>query len=120
MPTTMRRTKKEKARGDGRIRWRKTGGGSFRMKNGKIIKPNQVFLAHPDDIPEAFRDVIVSVDGDLVEKPEEAPLKSATGFEVRKRSNSSWYDVVEPVSGKPINEKALRQAEAEALLAELG
>ena len=40
---------------DGRILFHKKGGGSFRTVNGRIIKPNQKFRAHPEEIPEAFR-----------------------------------------------------------------
>ncbi len=40
------------------LKWRKVGGGSVRI-NGRIIKPNEVFLAMEDDLPHSFRDVIV-------------------------------------------------------------
>ncbi len=40
------------------LKWRKVGGGSVRI-NGQIIKPNEVFLAMEDDLPDTFRDVIV-------------------------------------------------------------
>ena len=49
----------------GEIRWRKEGGGSFRTKiNGKdrIIKPGETFRALPEEIPLAFRDVVVPLD----------------------------------------------------------
>jgi len=44
------------------LRWRKTGGGTFRMGNGKIIKPNQVFRAAVEDIPKAFQHMIIPLD----------------------------------------------------------
>ena len=90
------------------------------MRSGRIIKPNQTFYAHLDEIPEAFRDVIVPVDG-LPEEEQEITLATATGYEVQERVNTKgWHDVVNLISGKPINEKALRKDEAEKLLAELG
>jgi hypothetical protein len=44
------------------IQWRKTGGGTFRMGKGKIIKPGQTFNAPLSAIPKGFRDTVVPVD----------------------------------------------------------
>lgn len=44
-----------------KLRWIKRGGGSFRMGDGRIIKPNQKFLAALEEIPAGFRDVVVQI-----------------------------------------------------------
>ena len=46
----------------GRIRWKKIGGGSLRFLPNRIIKPGQIFEAYPEEIPKAFRDIVVPVD----------------------------------------------------------
>lgn len=106
----MERTNKVKNE-DGTIRWKKIGGGSFRLGN-RIIKPNQVFSARPDQISEAFRDNIIPVDKlppepkGVVSEPAEFFLKSKGG---------GWYDVVDG-NGKIKNEKSLKKASALELI----
>lgn len=99
-----------------KIRWRKTGGGTFRMANGKIIKPNQVFEATVGEIPQAFRDVIIPL-GDLPQD-DSPPLASVTTYKVEVKTGG-WFNVINAETGKPMNEKGLRKEEAEKLLAEL-
>lgn len=128
------------------IRYRKIGGGSLRWK-GKIIKPNEVFSALPDEIPEAFRRHLVAIDPE----PEEAPFAPVQKLMIRKKEPSGqdygngedspdsapdeetvpdgdyliqpkgvgWFEIVNTASGKVINEKSLRKADAEKLLQEL-
>ncbi len=105
----MQRTKKVPS---GQIRWIKTGGGSFRMANGRIIKPNQTFYAKPEDIPKGFRDLVKPLD-DL---PEEAPIKSITVFEMREHSDGGFFDVVNAKTGKKMNENPLDKETAEIML----
>lgn len=102
---------------DGRIWWRKTGGGTFRMNNGRIIKPNQKFKARPDEIPEGFRDVVVPLDKT---QATEAPLPpiAKPQYSIRQKS-PGWYDVVDDNSGKALNEKGLRPEAAKELIAQL-
>lgn len=96
-------------------RWKKLGNKSFRMANGRIIKPNQIFEATEAEIPKAFRDVVVPVDP----LPQEAPLVVPPGgYQVRSRG-PGWFDVVD-AHGKVVNENALRQADAQKLLEDLG
>lgn len=47
--------------GPKKIRYQKLGGGSLRMLN-RIIKPNQIFSAYPEEIPEAFNRWIKPLD----------------------------------------------------------
>jgi len=46
------------------LKWIKKGGGIYLTKDGKVIKPNEVFHAPLSDIPNAFRDIIVLVEDD--------------------------------------------------------
>jgi hypothetical protein len=100
-----------------KIKWLKKGGGSFRMADGKIIKPNQTFMAAPEEIPVGFRDVVVPLEE--IPEAKEPKILVGSAYKVEKRQNSSWYDVVNSVSDKPINDKALRLEDAKALLKEL-
>lgn len=94
-----------------KIRFKKTSGVLYYQ--GHKIKAGQTFRAFPEDIPESLRDTCVPLD-----PIDETPPKSATKFEIRHKT-AGWYNVVEISSGKPINEKSLRQAEAEKLLEDL-
>jgi hypothetical protein len=102
-----------------RIRWRKIGGGSFRMASGRIIKPNEVFLAFEREIPEAFRDVVIPEEPlpDAAERV--IPAEEATPkYELRSKG-PGWYDVVNVATGEPINERSLRRDEAEKMVESL-
>lgn len=101
------------------IRWKKIGGGSFRMASGKIIKPGQVFTAREDEIPTAFRNVVVPLDVTLVSpveaEPEVVKVAKAEYTVVSRKSSKSWFDVVN-AEGKVLNEKALKKEQAEELV----
>lgn len=110
----MERTKK--------IRWRNKSG-TFRMRNGnKIVKPNEVFKASVDEIPEGFRDVIVPVD----ETPEEVTQNESElpPEEVNKPTYTiqgkagGWYDIVD-ASGNTVNTHSLRYEQANQFKDEL-
>ena len=109
MAKKVKRTKTVK-----RVRWRKVGRGSFRLANRRIIKPNQTFFADPEEIPEAFRDVVVAL-GPLPKEPEIEPVNP--GYVVDRRVGG-WYDVRDKF-GKRVNEKALKRKDAEALVESL-
>ena len=104
------------------ILWKKEGGGSLHLHIAgrlMIIKPGQRFYAKEEEIPPAFRDVIVAVDpvkaAKVQEKREEKIDKSnAPKFELQHRSGK-WWDVVNE-SGKVQNEKALAKEDAQELL----
>ena len=99
------------------IQWRKKGGGSFRMANGRIIKPGQIFKARLDEIPEGFRDVVVPVNAEMFTKvqsvQESSPAVELDYFV--KHISSGWYNVVD-ADDKVQNEKKLRKVDAETLL----
>ncbi len=98
-----------------RIKWKKIGGGTFRMASGKIIKPNQEFMAVPEEIPEAFRDVIRPLE--YVPEPVEVSATTPQTYEIVHRSYG-WYNIIDS-QGKKVNEKSLRKAEAEAMVEQL-
>ena len=101
--------------------WKKIGAGSFRMANLKYIKPGQIFEATEEEIPVAFRDLIVRVDGDAspspveVEKKLDDVAKEASEYTLKARGGGGWYDVVD-INGKVVNEKALKQDAALELI----
>lgn len=55
------------------IRWVKTAG-TLRLRDGRVINAGQEFLAHPDDIPEAFRDTVRPVKPEELRSLSEPPL----------------------------------------------
>ena len=104
-------------REDGKVRWRKDGGGTFRLARGKIVKPKEIFLAHPDEIPKGFRDTVIALE-DLPEDKSPKPASPGPRFELLSK-NGGWYDVINTESEKPVNDKSLRASEAKELIEEL-
>lgn len=115
----MKRTSnKEKEVRNGEMMWVKEGGGSsILIINGvkRMIKSGQKFAACPDEIPEAFRDVIVPLDGMKVEPPTLEAVKSEYSLQ---HKSGGWYDVVDH-SGKVVSENSLRKEDALALIEKL-
>ena len=115
----MKRTKGKaivKVENTGKIRYRKLGRGSLRFR-GQIIKPNQVFEAHPWDIPPAFSDVVVPID-----KVSGAPVRSKikpVEYKLKARASGGWFDIVNAKTGKQMNEKALKRSDALKLVDKL-
>jgi hypothetical protein len=110
--------------------YKKIGGGSLRFKN-RIIKRNEVFTAEPHEIPEAFEDTIIEVDkkptrtraSKVSEKqPEKQPEPEAEEkpavYTKQERENKGWFDVMGE-DGKAVNEKGLRETEADELIEQL-
>lgn len=98
-----------------KVKFRKIGGGSFRMANGKIIKPGQVFEAFPEQIPGAFRDVVVPLEPELEDPPVEV---TPPGYEIVKSPEKGKWNVVN-AQGKAINENPLSREDADVLVKEL-
>lgn len=107
----------------GAIRWKKEGGGSFTAYIGgkkKMIKPGQVFVARLDEIPEAFRDTIVPVDGvelEVAKKAEDSVDVAKLTYTISPKGGN-WFNVLD-AEGKQVNEKSLRRLEAEELVRSL-
>lgn len=107
----------------GVVLWVKTGGGSFVADiNGRrrTIKPGQQFSARLEDIPEAFRDTVVPVDGAelKVAEAEVEPVDVAKLEYTISPRGGNWFDVLDS-NGKQVNEKSLRKDAAEELISSL-
>ncbi len=101
----------------GMIRWIKKGGGTF-ILNNRIIKENQPFDARLEDIPKAFRDIVVRLDREVKEVLPVAPAQPSKVEYFIKHRGSGYYNVVDS-NDKLQNEKALRKDVAEALIVSL-
>ena len=124
----MQRSKKKKRR------YKQTGGGTFHLNTGKIVKPQEEFKAYPHEIPKAFRDTIVCLEeeGDEdegfesvseyalepVDEPEQKESADEVEYKIEPKS-PGWYNVIEVHSGKALNDKSLRKDEAEKLIEKL-
>ncbi|MBU0973852.1 MAG: hypothetical protein KKC20_24655 [Proteobacteria bacterium] len=111
----MKRVEKE----TGVLKWRKEGGGSLRF-GGRIIKPNEVFEARAEEIPNNFKDCIVclSSKGEIFEIEEAVeeiiPVQYSLQKNEEKKSPTGAYlwDIVDE-KGKVINETPMTKKEAE-------
>lgn len=110
--------KRQAVDNDGKIRFKKLGGGSLRF-GGRIIKPNEVFRAYPDDIPKGFRDIVVPLDKVPLSKEEEPIDVVKVDYELRARGAGGWYDIFNKITDKKVNDRALKRDAAEKLLTEL-
>ena len=110
----MKRTKKVE-KDTGKVWFVKTGRGSFRFR-GKIIKPNQKFLAYPGDIPPSFMDVVIPLDKKAAKlvRPKVGPVE----YKLEPRGGN-WFNIVNAKTGKRMNEKGLRRVEALKLVEKL-
>lgn len=104
---------------EGQIKWKKTGGGSFKLRN-RFIKPGETFYARPDEIPQSFRDMVVPLGAlpPAVSAPQVKRTKKSV-WEVQPRGKSkSQFDVVNE-AGKKMNEAVMTKEKAEALANDL-
>jgi len=130
----MKRTKKvvkDTTKRDQEItRWVKNGGGTFRLRSGKIVKPNEIFSAPEYEIPVAFRDNIVPVNQKDVEKRKRktAPNKTKPNepkpipvepIAYQVQENDNGFSIIDE-TGKQVTEDFGTREEAEEVLAVLG
>lgn len=94
------------------IRWKKIGNGSF-ILNNRHIKPGQTFMATVEEIPKAFRDVVVPVEG-LPEDPL-LNVKKSSNYSIVEIEGTNTWNIVDG-QGKVLNEKPMIRIEAEKLL----
>jgi hypothetical protein len=108
-----------------KLRWKKLGGGSLRRVPGyPIVKPGQIFEAFLDDISPRFLPTLQCLDAELMAEqvgkrltpaPKETTWKAESKkVTVDKKSVIIW-NVVNSISGKPINEIPLSEADANKL-----
>jgi hypothetical protein len=131
----MERTKVNELPVEGKVRWKKVGGGSFRYSN-KIIKPGQTFWAFPSEIPKSFRDVVIALDGNVVFEEEKAKEKKLEEqikgkkpvYTIQPHGKSLFLvDILQQIGvddkGEPItkvlNEKSLKKEVAEKMVEDL-
>jgi len=93
------------------IRWKKVGHGSF-LFNNRYIKPGQVFTATVEEIPTAFRDLIVPVDK-LPDDPFKKP-KKVVNYSLSQTEDGKW-NIVDKL-GKVFNDSPMELNEAEKVL----
>lgn len=111
----------------GKILYRKTGGGFFRFK-GRFIKSGDTFWAFPHEIPKAFEDTLIELDTTHVEdlpnqedeNKEDAELQkeaieNLVTYTKEKAPGVGWYNVVDS-TGKKVNEKSLREKDADEMV----
>ncbi len=94
------------------IRWKKIGNGSF-IHNNRYIKPGQIFTATVEEIPTAFRDLIIP----LEKLPEDKLLsaKKSSNYTLVEIEGTNTWNIVDS-QGKIFNEKPMARLEAEKLL----
>lgn len=93
---------------------------------GRIIKPGQRgWRAWPEEIPEGFRDLVQPMDGQDVPSPatteqeEVAKMESTEPTYEKRPKGGGWYDIYRVDTGKKMNEKSVREDEADDLLEQL-
>ena len=107
----------ERLEDDGKIPFKKIGGGCLRW-NRQLIKPGQVVRLNPDEVPKDFLDVLIPLE--KIREKNEPPItinKPEYSMKLRGKSKS-LYDVVD-ASGKVINENALTKEVAGKLISDL-
>lgn len=98
------------------LRWQKIGGGDLHIAN-HILKPNERFWAARESLPQGFLDSIIPL-SELPDKKEEVKMEpNELGYKIKPRGGG-WYDIVDD-NGKQLNEKSMRESEANKILAEL-
>lgn len=100
------------------IRWRKVGGGSFRMGD-TVVNSGEVLVAAKEEIPPAFRMSFVPLEEIPVEEEERILSPVYVVVPSERRPGGGWFEVLEKTSGKIMNENPLRKKKAEALVEEL-
>ena len=99
-------------------KFKKQGGGSFRLSTGRRIKPGQVFDAYPSEIPEGFRDQVKPLGDKTTEEvfKETGIIESKEPGFKKESKGGGWFDVINLKTGKVLNEKSLREEEADKLV----
>jgi hypothetical protein len=111
---------------DGRINYKKVGGGALRWGN-RLIKPGQIIRLKPEEVPENFKDLLIPTEAIREKSAPPIPVaKTEYTLKPRGKSKSLW-DVVTKVGVdadgkdvfKAINEKALSKELGEQLISDL-
>ena len=106
------------------IKWKKIGGGSFRLYSGKIVRKNEVFSAPLHHIPLAFRDTLQPINKEDIEEIEKEIKIGSVSLEGKQHKYTiqpytrGWWNIIDG-NEKVVNEKALRKSDAEKMLKNL-
>lgn len=106
---------------EGQVKFHKEGGGAFAVTidgRRRIIKPGQSFYAHPDEIPAAFRDVVVPVDKSKLEAIEGGTFNALDLDYYAKHHGGGKWAVYNSNDDKQ-NDEWLSKDEAKALVESL-
>lgn len=95
-----------------KCKWKNLSG-TFRLSDGRIIKPNEIFYTDTkDEVPLAFLDSIKLLEGEEIFEPVKTNTYSLVENEV------GLFDVVDK-NGKVVTENPLSEEEAQELLESL-
>jgi hypothetical protein len=104
----------------GKIRWRNDGG-TLRFRKNQIIKPGEKFTAYPDEIPKAFRDVIIAlepiIEGNM--KQEIPANVTRVTYSLKPNDKEDGFFDIYNAKGKKMNEKPLEEEIAKQLIKDL-
>jgi len=100
-----------------KLRYEKQGKGSLHIWDS-IVKPWQVVLCYPEDIPVEYKDCFKCLDDEDLQEAAKKENERFTEIECLYNlveTTRGWYDVVNSSTGKAINEKKLRLVDAQEL-----
>lgn len=92
-------------------RWRKLGGGTHTMRDGTRVKTGEIVCAWEWELTGVL-DLFDCLDPQIVEEEEEE--EELVTLKIVHRGGA-YFDVVNPVTGERINERALKREQAEIL-----
>ncbi len=100
-------------------KWRKLGGGTHTMANGRVIKPGEVFEADERELGGLIGRYFERLEPKPKVEPAPADDTSQVSLEIRHTAGG-WYDVINKATGKPLNAVKLRVEQAKTLAGTLG
>lgn len=104
---------------EGKVFYKKVGGGSARLAN-RIIKPGEKVWLYPEQVPAGMRDLFVPLSN--IPHKKETPIVvdiTKSEYKLQQRTeNSPWYDIIGP-EGKLLNDKALTKKKAEEFIQDM-
>jgi hypothetical protein len=105
----------------GKIRWKNLSGKTQRnILPGRILKPGEQFTAYPDQIPKAFRDVIIALEPieDMNDRPVIPANISRMTYSLKPAEKEGFFDIYNG-KDKKMNEIPLEESTAKQLIKDL-
>ena len=87
----------------GMKQFRKIGGGSLRLADGRRVKPNELFWTHPETLSQSALMAVKEVQGNDIPKPKEDKPKEVKSFEYSTKETDEGFVVIDE------NEKVLSE-----------